>query len=89
MSDNENPFSFDKDGDAYKAAQFRDNFTIREFAEFLADCDPTKALNTDSWGNVYDSSEYQEKVEPWVRLLVDLVRERQIQVPDESDEIPF
>ena len=90
MSDNENPFSFDKDGDAYKAAQFRDNFTIREFAEFLADCDPAKVLNSDSWGNVYyDNSEYQERVEPWVRLLIDLVREQQVQVRDESDDIPF
>ena len=43
MSDSDettyNPYSFDKNGDAYQAAKFRETLTIKEFAEFLADCD--------------------------------------------------
>ena len=93
MSGNENPFSFDKNGAAYQAARFRENFTIREFAEFLADCDPAKALNSDSWGNVYyDDPQYLEKVNPWIALFVDLVHEQQIRQTDNENElsdIPF
>lgn len=57
MSDSDettyNPYSFDKNGDAYQAAKFRETLTIKEFAEFLADCDSRQIGEYDTEGWVF------------------------------------
>lgn len=89
MSDTNNPFSFDKNGQVYKAARYRDTFTIKEFAQFLADADAS--LMPDNWAG---SEIYDSVIGPWELVLFDAVegmRETEEQRLQEllSEEIPF
>ena len=86
MSDSDettyNPYSFDKNGDAYQAAKFRETLTIKEFAEFLADCDSRQIGEYDTEGWVF----YRKKVDPWVKVLSEAVKTETSD--DGADDIP-
>lgn len=87
MSDSDettyNPYSFDKNGDAYQAAKFRETLTIKEFAEFLADCDSGQIEHFDNEGWAF----YETKVGPWLKLLIESIKLETID--DGEEDIPF
>ena len=82
------PFTFDRDGNAWKAAQHRNTFSIREFAEVLADCDGSQISSYDDQA----CEEYAQRVQPYVDLLIDFLEE-EIERSDEvnygNDDVPF
>lgn len=83
MEENKIDFSFDKDGATYQAAKFRENFTIREFAGLLGNCDETK-----SHLDINAFCLYHEKyVAPWIKVLLDCVEGKTVQDYDEFEEI--
>lgn len=77
------PYPFDKNGDAYQAAKFRETMTIKEFAEFLANCDSRQIGEYDAEGWAF----YRTKVDPWVKVLSEVVKTETID--DGADDIPF
>lgn len=74
---------FDKNGCHWKSLKYREKFSIREFAEYLADCDKGNIprFDDESW------DEYNRNVNPWIQVLIDGLRVEEI--PTEDDDIPF
>ena len=81
--DEYSPYPFDKNGDAYQAAKFRETMTIKEFAEFLANCDGSHIETFDEEGWTF----YHKKVDPWIKVLLESVKTETID--DGSDDVPF
>lgn len=69
MSNND-PYAFDKDGNAWKAFKYRERLSIQEFAEILGNCDNDNCCS--------DWEEYSRRVNPWIKVLSEAVIEEKV-----------
>lgn len=77
-------YRFNRKGAAFEAAKRRKTLTVKEFAELLADVDPSKI-------DGYNSAEaaiYAEEVEPYISMIINWIEVQDLTSP-EDDDIPF
>ena len=77
-------YRFNRKNARFEAAKKRKTLTVKEFAELLADIDPSKI-------DVYDNVEqaiYSQEVEPYLRMIIDWIEVQDI-TPPVDDDIPF